>query len=127
MLNYHLHQKSQEVACLQEKIRLSEERWLCTEKGLQQSMSALQDELATLRAELDSVSSDKFTLQTQAAELRAALHSSVEQNKVCIACTVTHSIFSHDTFFNSSVTKKFVGSCTTDTGENVRSFVGVNL
>lgn len=82
MLNYYLHQKSQEAASLQEKIKLSEERWLCTEKSLQQSMSALQDELTTLRAELDSVSSDKFTLQTQAAELRAALHSSVEQNKV---------------------------------------------
>jgi chromosome segregation ATPase len=82
MLNYHLHQKSQEAASLQEKIRLSEEQWLSTEKGLQQSMSALRDELTTLRAELDSVSNDKFTLQTQTAELRAALHSSVEQNKV---------------------------------------------
>jgi len=86
-LSYHLHQKSQEAAGLQEKIRLSEERWLSTENGLQQTMSALQDELSTLHAELDSVRSDKFTLQTQAAELRAALHSSIDQNKVCLVHT----------------------------------------
>jgi septal ring factor EnvC (AmiA/AmiB activator) len=110
MLNYHLHQKSQEAASLQEKIRLSEEQWLSTEKGLQQSMSALRDELSTLRAELDSVSNDKFTLQTQAAELRAALHSSVDQNKVCIVYTMTHSISIQDSFLNLSVTKKFIGS-----------------
>jgi len=114
MLNYHLHQKSQEAASLQEKIRLSEEQWLSAEKGLQQSMSALRDELTTLRAELDSVSSDKFTLQTQTAELRAALHSSVEQNKVCIASTMTCSISSQDSFLNLSVTKKFIGSYITD-------------
>jgi hypothetical protein len=78
-----LHQKSQEASGLQEKIRLSEERWLSTENGLQQTISGLQEELAALCAELDSVRSDKFTFQTQAAELRAALHSSVEQNKVC--------------------------------------------
>jgi predicted nucleic acid-binding Zn-ribbon protein len=99
MLNYHLHQKSQEAASLQEKIRLSEEQWLSTEKSLQQSTSALRDEHNTLRAELDSVSSDKFTLQTQTAELRAALHSSVEQNKVCIAYTMWCSISSQDIFF----------------------------
>lgn len=120
MLNYHLHQKSQEAASLQEKIRLSEAQWLSTENGLQQSMSSLRDELNTLRAELDSVSSDKLTLQTQAAELKAALHSSVEQNKVCIAYTVTHSIFGRAVRppLNLSVTKKFVGSFTTDIQEN---------
>ncbi|KDR23154.1 Golgin subfamily A member 3 [Zootermopsis nevadensis] len=81
-LSYHLNQKSQETSGLQEKIRLSEERWLSTENGLQQSISGLRDELVVLRAELDSVRSDKFTFQTQAADLRAALHSSVEQNKI---------------------------------------------
>jgi chromosome segregation ATPase len=82
MLSYHLHQKSQEAAGLQDKIKLSEERWLSAETGLQRSLSALQDELNSMSVELDSIRSDKFTLQTQAAELRAVLHSSVEQNKV---------------------------------------------
>jgi chromosome segregation ATPase len=86
MLSYHLHQKSQEAAGLEDKIKLSEERWLSTETGLQRSMSALQDELNSLRVELDSVRSDKFMSQTQVAELRAALHSSVEQNKVHRTC-----------------------------------------
>jgi hypothetical protein len=120
-----LHQKSQEAASLQEKIRLLEEQWLSTEKGLQQSMCALRDELTTLRAELDSVSGDKFTLQTQTAELRAALHSSVEQNKVCIAYNMTCSIFSQDSFLNMSVTKKFIGSYITDIWENARCVFGV--
>lgn len=82
MLSYHLHQKSQEAAALEDKIKLSEERWVSTETGLQRSMSALQDELSSLRVELDSVRSDKFMSQAQVAELRATLHSCIEQNKV---------------------------------------------
>ncbi|XP_069701838.1 golgin subfamily A member 3-like isoform X2 [Periplaneta americana] len=81
-LSYHLHQKSQEATALQEKICLSEERWKITENGLQNNLSALQNEHTALLAEMDSVRSDKFTLQAQAAELRAALNSSMEQNKV---------------------------------------------
>ncbi|PSN50047.1 hypothetical protein C0J52_04207 [Blattella germanica] len=81
-LSYHLHQKSQEAAGLHEDLRLSEERRSATESGLQRNLSALQEELTGLRTELDSVRTDKFALQTQAAELRTALHSSIEQNKV---------------------------------------------
>jgi hypothetical protein len=49
-------------------------------------------------------------LQTQAAELRAALHSSVDQNKVCITYTMTLSTSIQESFLNLSVTKKFIGS-----------------
>ena len=77
-----MHQKTQEAAGLQEKLQLSEERWSTTANGLQRNLSALQEELSELRSELDSVRAGKFALQTQAAELRAALQSSIEQNKV---------------------------------------------
>ncbi|KAJ9596940.1 hypothetical protein L9F63_012065 [Diploptera punctata] len=81
-LSYHLHQKTQEAAGLQEKLRLSEDRWSMTNSGLQRNLSALQEESSALRSELDSVRAGRFALQTQAAELKAALQSSIEQNKV---------------------------------------------
>ncbi|XP_066998264.2 golgin subfamily A member 3 [Anabrus simplex] len=81
-LSYHLHQKTQEAAGLQEKFLLAEDRWSTVEGNLQQNVCLLQEEVSALRSELDSISRNKLLFQTQAAELKAALHSSLERNKM---------------------------------------------
>lgn len=52
------------------------------ESGLQRTLLSLQDEVKALREELATVRKDKFALQSQVAELQAALHSSLEHSKV---------------------------------------------
>ncbi|XP_063239140.1 golgin subfamily A member 3-like isoform X2 [Bacillus rossius redtenbacheri] len=81
-LSYHLHQKTREVEALQQSARLAEARRRAEEQRLGRDAAALRGELDSLRGELDASRADRFSLQAQAAELRAALQCSLDSSRL---------------------------------------------
>ena len=86
-LSGHLRQKGAELAGLQEQAQLVEKRHEAELHGLRSSLQAASDELRQLGAGLDSTREEKFALQAQVTELRAALKTSSTQVKVSVTAT----------------------------------------
>ena len=81
-LSGHLQQKGAELTGLQEQSRLVERRHAAELDGLRGSLQAASEELRQMGGSLDSTREEKFALQAQVTELRAALQTSSTQVKV---------------------------------------------
>lgn len=81
LLSWNVKEKTQEVAALQERVRLAETAHQVEVAGLRRQVEEAQQQHSDLSAELMSVRKEKFTLQARLQELRNVLRSRMEQCK----------------------------------------------
>ncbi|KAL1472708.1 hypothetical protein MTO96_039152 [Rhipicephalus appendiculatus] len=73
LLSWNVKEKTQEVAALQERVRLAETAHQAEVTGLRRQIEEAQQQHSDLSAELMSVRKEKFTLQARLQELRNEL------------------------------------------------------
>lgn len=81
LLSWNVKEKTQEVAALQERLRVAEAAHQAEVAGLRRQLEEAQQQHSDLSAELMSVRKEKFTLQARLQELRNVLRSRMEQCK----------------------------------------------
>jgi predicted nucleic acid-binding Zn-ribbon protein len=75
-------QRGSEAQACKQALEQAEQRWTEEVQTLNTSLATAQEEANSLRNQLDEARKMRFSLQTLAAELRGALHASLEQGKV---------------------------------------------
>lgn len=81
LLSWNVKEKTQEVAAMQERLRLAETAHQTEASGLRRQLEEAQQQQSSLSAELMSVRKEKFTLQARVQELKNILRSRMEQCK----------------------------------------------
>ncbi|XP_065289724.1 golgin subfamily A member 3-like [Dermacentor albipictus] len=81
LLSWNVKEKTQEVAALQERVRLAETAHQAEVMGLRRQLEEAQQHHSNLSAELMSVRKEKFTFQARLQELKNVLRSRMEQCK----------------------------------------------
>lgn len=75
-------QRGSEAQACKQALQQAEQRWSEETETLNTTIANAQEEASALRSQLDEARKMRFSLQTLAAELRGALHASLEQGKV---------------------------------------------
>lgn len=81
LLSWNVKEKTQEVAALQERVRLAETAHQAEVSALRRQLEEAQQQHSNLSAELMSVRKEKFTFQARLQELKNVLRSRMEQCK----------------------------------------------
>jgi chromosome segregation ATPase len=87
-LQWQISQKNKEVAAIQQKMDLMEQRQQVEIDNLRKTIEENQTELENLREELGTAQKEKAEQQAQVTELRTTLKASVQHHKVKAAQTI---------------------------------------